>query len=222
MIFLSKFLLLQKPLIPSQQKIGSLTDFINLHSKYKNLEAENEKLKVIINNLSYISEENKALRKLNKFVSSKGTLVLSGNIAVKNPNAYSKEIRILAGSDHNVKEGQIVLDKHGLLGRVTTVGQSTSTILLITDPVSKIPVVFPKIGNKGILSGSHDSNLEISLLEKEKLPAVNDVVITSGDGGFFPPGLIIGNVLSVGSNGEIKIKPLFDINKLNFVSVIEY
>jgi len=203
-------------------KISTLKDHLNLQKKYLQLQEENLHLKTLLKNLNYVSEENKALKQLNKFVSGKGILIASGNLAVKNPDAFSKEIRILAGTNHKIKEGQVVLDKHGLLGRVTNVGPNISSVLLITDPISKVPVIFPRIGNKGILSGSYDNNLEISLLDKDILPEPQDVVITSGDGGFFPPGLIIGTVLSSGSDGEIKVKPLFDISKLNFVSVIEY
>lgn len=203
-------------------KMGGILDYISLHEKYQNLEEENRQLKTTLNKLTYISQENIALRQLNKFVSGKGTLILSGNLAVRNPNAYSKEMRILAGKAHGVKEGQVILDKNSLLGRVINVGDNVSTVLLITDTVSKVPVIFPRIGVKGILSGTYDNNLEISILEKETLPKPHDVVVTSGDGGFFPPGLIIGNVKSVGENGEINIQPLFDTKKLNFVSVIQY
>ncbi len=203
-------------------KISHLKDYLNLHEKYITLQEENLHLKTLLKSLNHVSEENKALKQLNKFVSGKGILIASGNLAVKSPDAFSKEIRLLAGTNHKIKEGQIVLDKRGLLGRITNVGPNISSVLLITDPISKVPVIFPRIGNKGILSGSYDNNLEISLLDKETLPEPQDVVITSGDGGFFPPGLIVGTVLSNGSDGEIKVKPLFDINKLNFVSVIEY
>lgn len=203
-------------------RMGGLIDYIALHEKYQKLEEENKQLKSTLNNLTYISQENIALRQLNKFVSGKGTLVASGNLVVKNPNAYSKEIRLLAGKKDGIKEGQIVLDKHSLLGRIINVGDNVSTVLLITDPVSKVPVIFPRVGTKGILSGTYDNSLEISILEKEILPNKHDVVVTSGDGGFFPPGLIVGNVKSIGENGEIGIQPLYDSKKLDFVSVIQY
>lgn len=220
--FFHKAFILTAEIGNTVSRMGGLMEYISLHDKYKNLEEENKTLRVALNNLSYISEENRALRQLNKFVSSKGTLILSGNLAVRNPNAYSKEIRVLAGKEHGIREGQIVLDKHSLLGRVITVGEKTSTVLLITDTVSKIPVIFPRVGTKGILSGTYDNGLEISILEREVMPDLQDVVVTSGDGGFFPPGLIVGNVKSLGSNGEIDIQPLFDMNKLDFVSVIQY
>jgi rod shape-determining protein MreC len=203
-------------------KITILQDYINLHKKYQNLQEENQTLKTTLHNQAYINEENNALKQLNKFVSGKGTLVLSGNLVINNPNTFSKEIRILAGTKHGVKEGQIVLDRHGLLGRVITVGEDVSNVLLITDTMSKISVIFPRVENKGILSGTYDNILEISLLDKENIPQPNDIVITSGDGGFFPPGLVVGHVLSAGSSSDIKVKPLFDISNLNFVSIVQY
>jgi rod shape-determining protein MreC len=199
---------------------SSISEFINLHTKYKELQLENQWLKDSILTFQQLLFENEELRKLNNVTLPKATKIATTRIISQFESGYSNTAVILAGENQHIKTGQVVVNGDGVIGRVVNVGTKVSRILLLTDNSSKIPGFFPRTKEHGIVVGNND-NLSALYLSKSTKIAAGDLVLTSGDGALFPYGLPIGVVSNV-EKDKIIIAPFYDHSRLNLVSILSY
>ena len=91
----------------------------------------------------------------------------------------------------------IVVDAAGLIGRVTEVRPTTSSVLLITDPDSRIACLIARSRESGLLIGTGESLCQLVYLDLDADIVVNDEVMTAGVGGPFPKGLLVGRVVRI-------------------------
>lgn len=100
-----------------------------------------------------------------------------------------------AGSQSGVAIGQPVRASEGLIGRVLEVGRWASRILLVTDAGSNVPVRMVRDGTPGLAVGQADGTIAIRTLEVgPNRFRRGDLVVTSGIGGTFPPGIPVAQV----------------------------
>ena len=99
-----------------------------------------------------------------------------------------------AGSTRGVIEGNPVLSEHGLIGRVTGVAPGMSRVLLLTDVMSRTPVLLVRGNGRAILEGDGGANPVLAYLRTHETLREGDRVLTSGDGGVLPRGLPVGTV----------------------------
>jgi rod shape-determining protein MreC len=109
-----------------------------------------------------------------------------------------------AGAAHGVKVGYIAVNEDGLIGRVVSVGQETSRVLMLDDYNSRIPVMGEASRVRAVLAGaaSHPPDLYTAPYQPQS-PRLDFIVgaqslregermITSGDGGLYPRGIPVG------------------------------
>lgn len=104
-----------------------------------------------------------------------------------------------AGAIDGVREGQILIDEHGVLGQIVRVRPLSSEAILITDLRHAIPVQVERNGLRAIVYGTGRPNeLRIRHLPPGADLRGGDRLLTSGLGGVFPPGLVVGTVTEIG------------------------
>ena len=131
-------------------------------------------------------------------------------------------ITINRGSDNGVKEGQTVINRSGLIGRVGEVSKYSSKIELITDPVSVISAILPRTGTYGIVRGGGRIIME-NIPEGVSVEAGEKVVVSPASASFLR-GLPIGKVRSADKKvGDlfyyIEIEPTVDFSKLDIIYI---
>lgn len=133
--------------------------------------------------------------------------------------------------DRDVQTGMPVIVGAGPVGRIDKVYGDYADVVLISDPSSKIEVVIPRTGGRGLLigNGKPDSYAcKIEWLERQLKPegkiAVGDEVVTSGLGASFPPGLVVGKVTKInGDDGmfqSVEVEPVVDVSRVRAVMVL--
>ena len=179
-----------------------------------------------------IKNEYEELKKLNDLSS---TLVdfskVSSLVIERNKMYWFNTITINKGSSSGIKEDMAVIDCCGLIGRINKVGKNNSEVQLIktNDTNNKISVMI-KTNNDtiyGILSG-YDINkntLQVTSVNKFVEIQENSKVYTSGMGGIFPSGILIGSVLDTISDKYevskiIEVTPSADVSSTKFVNVL--
>ncbi|HFI0635553.1 TPA: rod shape-determining protein MreC [Streptococcus suis] len=217
--------------------ISSQVDLIDdLFASY----SENRELKSISLEFDTLNAENDSLKKENE--SLKANLELStshsdidfsvGEVLVRTPSLWTKELIINIGESSNISKNSLVLSNGGVIGTVSTVSTDSAVIKLITnsDDFTKIPV---KIGSGdnvvyGILSGYDlDSNtFIINQLNSTSAIEAGSSVVTSDLAGTLPANLEIGEVSSVKEsndslNREVYIKPAANFSNIYSVSVVK-
>ncbi len=96
------------------------------------------------------------------------------------------------GKDKNVKPGYPVLTDRGLVGRVVSVAERSSRVLLLTDSTSRVPVMTEDGEVRSVLWGDNTNAPKLEFASGSRRMAEGDRIVTSGDAGVFPRGLPIG------------------------------
>lgn len=133
-------------------------------------------------------------------------------------------VRVNRGSLDGVAEGAVVIVPDGLVGRVSSVTPHTAEIMLLTDPSLKVACEIETAdgqpGITGILTGGVGDRLLLRYLCN--LPDINRRVFTSGLGGVFPRGIVVGTLLTVTNrfrNVEGEVRPSVGYSTLEDVFI---
>ncbi len=168
--------------------------------------------------------ENRRLKKLLDFVEDDPRKVLPALVVAEDASSWSRTIVVDKGSSHGVHEGEPVVVAEGVVGRVIKVATNSSRVLLVTDASSSVAGLVQRTRTRGVVRGNGRSlNFDYALrndpVEKD------DLVITSGMGGIFPKGLVVGRVVAVQRNEfglfqQIDLMPAVDFSRLEEVLIL--
>lgn len=143
----------------------------------------------------------------------------------RSTDAWNQTITIDAGADEGVETGMTVMGPSGVAGQVVAVSPGSSTVRLLSDPASGAAALIQSSRAEGIVRGSLDGLLYLENIGADVTVSVGDVVLTSGLGGSYVRGLLIGTVARVdGAAGDatrrIVVAPGESIRALEEVMVV--
>ena len=139
------------------------------------------------------------LLKLKKMFDIEG---VSGRVIGHSYDAWNQTVTIDVGSSEGVEVGLTVMGPHGVIGQVISVMPSSSVVRLLTDPQSGVAAMIQSTRTQGIVRGSLNGLLHLENVDEDAKVKVGDVVLTSGLGGSFTKGLLIGQVIQVEGNAQ--------------------
>lgn len=195
--------------------------FLAVYTENEALRAENERLKEWQAAVLELNDENRALRAMLNVVADPRASFISARVIGDGGGAFVRTVLINAGTRDGVATGQAVVNGDGLIGRIVEAGERTARVLLLTDLNSRIPVVVESSRERAILSGDNSDSPKLAYLADDATVAPGDRIVTSGHGGMFPPGLLVGRVTAVDGD-RVRVAPFADWRKLEFVSVLNY
>ncbi len=169
------------------------------------LAAENIKLKRENRGISAYKSENERLRKLLDLETNmkEYTTVAAEVISVSHNEEYRK-VEISKGTAAGIARGNAVITADGLVGRVSEAGPNYAIVDTILDPESIIGIKVSRSGGTGLVEGDHElarnAQCKLTFVDKETPVIVGDVIETSGSGGAYPSGLVIGTVVNVSAD----------------------
>lgn len=184
----------------------------------------NRELRARLLAVNETSLENIRLRKLLDFVEADPRKVLPALVVAEDASSWARTIIIDKGLRHGVHEGTPVVVAEGVVGRVIKVAASSSRVLLVTDASSSIAGLVQRTRTRGVVRGNgRQLNLEFAL--RNDFIEEDDLVVTSGMGGVFPKGLVVGRVATVqrkefGLFQQIELAPAVDFSRLEEVLVL--
>jgi rod shape-determining protein MreC len=168
-----------------------------------------------------LEEENRSLRELLNAVPSRKRSYITARVVSDLGGPYVHSALLNGGSEQGIKKDQAVINESGLAGRVVDVGKTSARVLLLTDINSRVPVMAEKAHEKAILAGSNNDTLNLTYLTANSAIQEGDRLVTSGDGGVFPPGIPVGIVTSI-EKGAVSVQPFVDPIKIEYVSILDY
>jgi rod shape-determining protein MreC len=165
-------------------------------------------LKAELQQLLDIQSENAILKSLLALSKQSKHQTMAAKILALETTATRHLFIINKGKRDGVILGQLVLDTAGVTGQVIDVGLISSTVLLISDAASAVPVRNQRTGETGLLAGTNTpEHLSLHYLPKTASVQVGDVLVTSGLGLHYPEGYPVGVVDAVGNpSGEAFIR----------------
>lgn len=134
------------------------------------------------------------------------------------------------GSLHGIETGDVVITKNGLVGMISQVNAISARVSTVLDPTIQVGAIISETGDVGIIknTSSHAKNEQtlLTMLSRDTEAVTGNHVVTSGMGGVFPKGIIIGTVKSTAldANGlsvNAVIKPIVDIRDIKNIIVIK-
>jgi rod shape-determining protein MreC len=205
--------------------VGNVFDrakmMVDTYRENVRLEAENETLMHWQQTARNLAAENQELRGLLKAVPSTTPSYVTAPVIANSGGAFVRMILINAGSDDHVARGEAAIAGDGLVGRLTEVGARASRVLLITDLNSRIPVVIESTRVPAILAGDNSERPRLMYLPSGDSAKIGDRIVTSGEGGVFPPGLPVGVVAAIDGMGP-RVEPNAELSQLGYVLVVDY
>jgi len=167
-----------------------------------------------------IEGENQHLRALLKLDQDNPGTVAVTRIVGSSFASVRRLATLSAGSIAGVRVGEPVRAAEGLIGRVIESGHFASRVLLVSDGASSVPVRLVRDGTPAIAVGHGDGTIDLKTLEVGKNPfRRGDVLVTSGIGGVFPPGVPVAVVAAIQKDRTIA-KPLADPARIDFAMVL--
>lgn len=213
---------------------------ISDYNELKNVKKDNDTLETSMDRILSIETENIELRRqlealkeeLNIDYSLTDYEYLNASVISRNVGYWYNKITIDKGSYNGVEKDMVVITSKGLIGRVINTTTFTSDVKLITtsDTNNKISVHISNGDTNlyGLINGYNynDNVLELEGISNTKDVNIGDRVYTSGLGGIFPSGILIGTVSEITTDSYdlakvIKVKPSADFSDINYVSILK-
>lgn len=222
----------RQPIAAIGDFFGNIFDFSTKKGLQKEIEQLNRELAEVKTDGQIsgdVEAENQKLRELLELKESYSTgwVTVAAEVTGREADNWYEKITINKGSSDGISEGMAVVDQNGLIGKIVNVTAHTSQVLLIIDSTGSLGGMMQKSSIQGVLQGIGGGK---GLINMTKLPynadiQLNDVVVTSGVGGVFPAGLLVGTVVKVntsadGLSKEAIIEPYADFNDIQFVLVV--
>lgn len=202
-----------------------------VYEENEKLREENANLKQQIADLYSFKHENEQLKDYLQIKELNPTFEIEAASVIGNdPLDSFGAFTINKGSLYGIETGDIVITKDGLVGVISQVNAISARVSTILDPTIQVGAIVSVTGDVGIIknTSSHAKNEQtlLTMLSRETQATTGNFVVTSGMGGVFPKGIIIGTVesTSLDANGlsvNAVVKPAVDIRDIKNVVVIK-
>jgi rod shape-determining protein MreC len=207
------------PVTATSALIENFQSYARLHAQNQELREELAQMKAWKEAALQLEQKNARLLDLNNVRLDPMLTQVTGQVLADSGSPFRQSVLLNVGARDGVRDGWGTMDGIGLVGRISGVGERTARVLLLTDSSSRIPVVVRPSGLKGILSGDNSMYPGLDYLEHPDQIRPGDRVVTAGDGGVFPGGLLVGEVV-LGADKRLRVNLAADYQRLEYLRVL--
>ena len=216
-------------------KLGDLIPVVHsrreLSDANTKLRVENALLRQQLNSLAEAGRENIRLHELLRLKQHLIPRTIGAHVIGRDTSNWWRSIQIDRGTGDGLRENMTVLSAGGLVGKIVTLTTTNARVLLLIDPNCKVSAILQDTRATGIVAGDSDTfttapGCLMTYVHRDAKPRKNEAVITSGLGGIFPKGILIGTVVAAQLNAQtgmyqdIEVKPAVDFHRLEEVIII--
>lgn len=215
----------------SRTSVETIFNYDKIRDENQELKQKVAELQSQLIKLKEIQLENQRLREILNFKERYLKYSLEGaRVVGRNPSNWFEEIIIDKGKENGVTVNMAVVTADGLVGHITEIGDDWAKVQLIIDPNSAVSGMIQRTRDNGVIKGVFEPEnrglCKMVYLSPEANIVPGDTVISSGLGGIFPKGLMIGEVVEVerDQNQLLKyslLKPSVDFQRLEEVFIIK-
>ncbi len=192
------------------------------------LKVENRSLKATNQALRDVENEVNRLRRALDYKERSVFRLVPAEIVARDSSTWWRTVTINRGKDDKIEPDMPVVTDEGLIGKTTTVSKNISVVLLVSDENCRVAASIEGTREQGIVqgervTGSVTALLDLNFLSKQANVPPDRNVYTSGVGGVFPSGLLIGKVQSFRVrelDGQARVVPAVDLSHLEDVFVV--
>ncbi|MFC1452458.1 rod shape-determining protein MreC [Verrucomicrobiota bacterium] len=227
-------------LLRAWEMVGLMVDMSMAVDERRELLAENAELRLEIRRMRRLEVENRELREQAGLEAHRARgLVLCEVVSRGDLSGWWQTVQLGKGEGDGIRPSQTVVTVDGLVGRIASVSKNTAEVLLITDPNCRVSCKLTETGAFGILKGAGvtaGAKKELDMLYAAEPCAMDYIpreagapkrtaVVTSGLGGAYPEGLLVGYVVDsalVDSKlyWRARVAPAARLGRLRYVFVM--
>ena len=208
--------------VPVRRAADMMQDFQSyqrLHAQNRDLRRELQQMRAWKEAAVQLEQQNAKLLALNNVRLDPRLTSVSGVVIADSGSPFRQSVLLNVGARDGIVDGWATMDGLGLVGRISGVGENTARVMLLTDPTSRIPVTVQPSGQRAMLMGDNSAAPTLGFLEDPDLIRAGDRVVSSGDGGLFPAGILVGEVAQAAS-GQLRVRLAADYQRLDFLRVL--
>ena len=207
------------PVTRATAMIEQFQSYASLYAQNQELRRELQQMKAWKEAALQLEQKNARLLDLNQVRLDPKLTHVTGQVLADSGSPFRQSVLINVGSRDGILDGWGTMDGIGLVGRISGVGERTSRVILLTDTNSRVPVTVQPSGQRALLSGDNSALPPLEFLEKADEVRPGDRVVSSGDGGMFPAGLLIGQVV-LDTDRRLRVALSADYQRLEFLRVL--
>jgi rod shape-determining protein MreC len=207
------------PVTKLADMVAGFQSYASLYDQNQELRRELQRMKSWKEAAVQLEQQNAKLLSLNQVRLDPKLTSVSGVVLADSGSPFRQSVLLNVGFRDGIVDGWATMDGLGLVGRISGVGDRTARVILLTDASSRIPVTIQPTGQKAMLVGDNTAAPPIEFLETPEQVRPGDTVVSSGDGGIFPSGLLVGSVFA-DSDRRLRVRLAADYERLDFLRVL--
>ncbi len=173
-----------------------------------------------------LKKENEELRTLLELKKRNQKILCFAEIIAINQELSGKFYTVDKGTADGVEENMPVITPDGVFGKVYSAGKSSSIVIPVNHPLSAVSARVAETSERGIVEGSTDGKLYLRFIPRESKVSIGMVVVTSGLGGVYPEGVLIGTIKSIKDDPnsldlQIEVGPAVNFLTTDFVIIMK-
>ncbi|MEJ6707927.1 MAG: rod shape-determining protein MreC [Amylibacter sp.] len=209
------------PVAHVSNMISDAQSYSRIYQQNQELRRELQQMKAWKEAAIQLEQKNAKLLDLNNVKLNPKLTYTTGVVLTDSGSPFRQSALINIGRRDGVVDGWAAMDGLGLVGRISGVGNNSARVMFLTDSSSRIPIEVTPSGQKAILAGDNTPLPPLEFVDGVDQVRAGDRVVTTGDGGVFPPGLLAGTVL-LGGDGRLRVRLAADYRRLEFLRVIRH
>ncbi len=194
-----------------------IQNIVQIYEDNQLLREKNTSLKKYFYLNQQLEEENDLLKKQLNYLQNSSLNFITVPVIGRTNGASNQFFIIDAGAKQNIKVGQMILYERQLVGRIVKVNKSSSRVLLLTDPLSGVPVKGLESGVKFIAKGQLINLLSCKYLKDATLQ-IGELVVTTNDNPMITPNIIVGKVVK--REDGYFIQPNINFDQIDMVQIL--
>ena len=208
------------PMQAGTSLIRDITGLADMQASMAELKAENQRLTQWYQKARVLEADNALLKRLLNMSNQSVETVVSARIIADTKNGFANTLLIDRGIQDGVQKNQAVIGPYGMIGRILNTNDGAARVLLLNDINSRVPVQILGTGHHAVLAGRNEGVLTLIHLPQKIALKEGMEVVTSGRGGVFPPGLMIGKIIQSKDQGYV-VNLSSDLERTQYVSVLQ-
>ncbi|MBV0893127.1 rod shape-determining protein MreC [Paracoccus sp. Z118] len=208
-----------RPVTQVSQMVAGFQSYARIYEQNEELRRELQRMSAWKEAAVQLEQENAKLLAQNNVRIDPALTSVSGVVMADSGSAFRQSVLLNVGARDGIVDGWATMDGLGLVGRIAGVGATTSRVMLLTDPSSRLPVRVQPSGQHALLTGDNTALPFLDFIESADDVRPGDRIISSGDGGVFPAGLLVGQAV-LASDGRMRVRMAADYGRLEFLRVL--
>ncbi|PWK59261.1 rod shape-determining protein MreC [Roseicyclus mahoneyensis] len=207
------------PVTGLARMLDDFQSYARLYEQNQQLRRELQQMRAWREAALQLEQENARLLDLNRVQLNPELTFVTGIVMADAGSPFRRSVLINVGARDGILDGWATMDGLGVVGRIAGVGERTSRVLMLTDSNSRVPVTIQPSGQQALLMGDNTQAPILEFIEAPEDISAGDRIVTSGDDGLFPPGLLVGQVVET-TDRRLRARLSADLARLSFLRVL--